>query len=90
MPKYVIERDLSGAGDLTAQELQEISAKSCSVIQGMGPTIQWNQSFITGNKIYCEYIAENEAQLREHADKGNFPITHVAEVKATIDPTSAE
>jgi hypothetical protein len=90
MPKYVIERDLSGAGNLSAQELQEISAKSCSVIQGMGPTIQWNQSFITGNKIYCEYIAENEEQLREHAEKGGFPVTHIAEVKAIIDPTSAE
>jgi hypothetical protein len=90
MPKYVIERDIPGAGKLSEQELQAISQKSCSVLNEMGPQIQWLQSYVTGDKIYCVYIAENEAQVREHAQQGGFPANRVSEVISVIDPTTAE
>lgn len=90
MPKYVIERDIPGAGKLSEQELQAISQKSCSVLNKMGPQIQWLQSYVTGDKIYCVYIAENEAQVREHAQQGGFPANRVSEVISVIDPTTAE
>jgi hypothetical protein len=90
MPKYVIERDIPGAGKLSEQELQAISQKSCSVLKKMGPQIQWLQSYVTGDKIYCVYIAENEAQVREHAQQGGFPANRVSEVISVIDPTTAE
>ena len=90
MPKYVIERELPGAGQLSAADLQGISAKSCGVLQKMGPTIQWVHSYVTGDKIYCVYIAPNEALVREHARQGGFPANKVSEVRTVIDPTTAE
>ena len=90
MPKYVIEREIPGAGNLTAEELQGISQKSCGVLAGMGPQIQWVQSYVTGDKVYCIYIAPNEEMVREHARQGGFPANSIAEVKSVIDPTTAE
>jgi hypothetical protein len=90
MPRYVIERDLPGAGKLSAADLQGISRKSCSVLQQMGPTIQWEHSYVTGDKIYCIYIAENEADLRRHAELGGFPVSRVEKVGSVIDPITAE
>ena len=90
MPRYVIEREIPGAGKLSPQELQAISQKSCSVLDQLGPKIQWEQSFVTGDKIYCVYIASNEQLVREHARQGGFPANSVAEVKSIIDPTTAE
>ncbi|MGB7191832.1 MAG: DUF4242 domain-containing protein [Collimonas pratensis] len=90
MPKYVIERELPGAGNLSPQELQAISQKSCGVLSKMGPQIQWLQSYVTGDKIYCIYIAPNEAQVREHAEQGGFPANRISEVVSVIDPTTAE
>ena len=90
MPKYVIERELPGAGSLSAAELQDVSQKSCSVLQNMGPQIQWIQSYVTGDKIYCVYIAPNEEMIREHATKGGFPANRISEIKSVIDPTTAE
>ncbi|MBP1612333.1 MAG: hypothetical protein H6Q01_996 [Acidobacteria bacterium] len=90
MPKYVIERELPGAGKLSAEQLHAISQKSCGVLQGMGPQVQWIQSFVTDDKIYCVYLAPNEEAVREHARRGDFPANHVARVRAVIDPTTAE
>ncbi|MCX7789184.1 MAG: DUF4242 domain-containing protein [Chloroflexaceae bacterium] len=90
MPKYVIERELPGAGKLSAQELQAISQKSCNVLHGMGPQIQWLHSYVTDDKIYCVYIAPDEAAIREHAEKGGFPANRISEVRTVIDPTTAE
>ena len=90
MPKYVIEREIPGAGGLSAAELQGISQKSCGVLSTMGPQIQWVQSYVTGDKIYCVYIAPNADMVREHARQGGFPANSVAEVKTIIDPTTAE
>lgn len=90
MPKYIIEREIPGAGNLTAEELQAISQKSCGVLSGMGPQIQWVQSYVTGDKVYCVYIAPDEEMVREHARQGGFPANSVAEVKSVIDPTTAE
>jgi hypothetical protein len=89
MPKFVIEREVPGAGKLTGAELQAISQKSCSVLNSMGPQIQWLESFVTGDKIYCIYIAPNEEAVREHAKRGGFPANRVSEVKQIIDPTTA-
>jgi hypothetical protein len=89
MPKFVIERDLPGAGKLSAAELQAVSQKSCGVLRNMGPQIQWVHSYVTDDKIYCVYIAENEAQVREHAAQGGFPANRVSEVRAVIDPATA-
>ena len=90
MPKFVIEREIPNAGSLTPQQLQGISQKSCSVLQNLGPTIQWVHSYVTGDKIYCIYIAENEQQVRKHAEQGGFPANRISEVKTIIDPTTAE
>lgn len=90
MPRFVIERELPGAGNLTTEELKGISQKSCSVLQEMGPLIQWVESYVTNNKVYCVYIAENVDMVKEHAQKGGFPANSVAEVKTIIDPTTAE
>ena len=90
MPKFVIERELKGAGKLPKAELQAISEKSCGVLQGMGPKIQWLESFVTDDKIYCVYIAPDEDAVRQHAAKGGFPANAVARVRTTIDPTTAE
>jgi len=90
MPKFVIERDIPGAGNLSVQELHAISKKSCGVLQEMGPSIQWLQSYVTPDKIYCVYIAPNEAAVREHAQKGGFPANRISQVCTVIDPTTAE
>ena len=90
MPKYVIERDIPNAGSLTEHEIQAISQKSCSVVQKLGPQIQWLHSYVTDDKIYCVYIAPNEEMVREHAKQGGFPANRVSEVKRMIDPTSVE
>jgi hypothetical protein len=90
MPKYVIERDIPGAGKLTPQELRGISQTSCGVLGKMGPQIQWLQSYVTGDKVYCVYIAPDEETVREHARQGGFPANRVSEVTAIIDPTTAE
>ena len=90
MPKYIIERDIPGAGKLSAGELKAISQKSCSVLNKMGPQIQWLQSYVTGDKIYCVYIAPNEKAIRDHAQQGGFPANRVSEVTTVTDPTTAE
>jgi hypothetical protein len=90
MPKFVIERELAGAGKLPPQQLQAISQKSCNVLESMGPKIQWVQSFVTDDKIYCIYVAPNEEMVRQHAQKGGFPANSVARVRTVIDPTTAE
>jgi Protein of unknown function (DUF4242) len=90
MPKYVIEREIPGAGKLSQDEITAISQKSCGVLKNLGPQIQWVESFVTADKIYCVYIAPNEAMVREHAKQGGFPANRVSEVKRMIDPTSAE
>jgi hypothetical protein len=90
MPKYVIEREIPSAGKLSKDELQAISQKSCGVLRNLGPQIQWLQSYVTEDKIYCVYIAPNEKMVREHAEQGGFPADRISEVKAVIDPTTAE
>lgn len=90
MPKFVIEREIPNAGKLSADELQQISAKSCSVLREMGPSIQWVESYVTGNKIFCIYNAPSEKEIREHAERGGFPANAVHQVTARIDPTSSE
>ena len=90
MPKFVIERELPGAGKLSPAELQGISQKSCGVLNTMGPKIQWVQSYVTDDKIYCVYIAPDEATVREHATKGGFPANRVSRIRTTIDPTTSE
>ena len=90
MPKYVIEREIPNAGKLTDDELSSISAKSCDVLHNMGPSIQWQESYVTDDKIYCVYIAESEDLVREHAKRGGFPANSVAQVRRVIDPTTSE
>ncbi|MES2016455.1 MAG: DUF4242 domain-containing protein [Pseudomonadota bacterium] len=90
MPKYVIERDIPGIGKSSLADLKGISQKSCSVLSSMGPQIQWLQSYVTGDKIYCVYIAPNEDAVREHAQRGGFPANRISEVINVIDPTTAE
>jgi hypothetical protein len=90
MPKFVIERDIAGAGKLPRQELQAISRKSCSVLHGMGPQIQWVESYVTDDKIYCIYVAPDEATVKMHAERGGFPANVVAGIRSVIDPTTAE
>jgi hypothetical protein len=90
MPKYVIEREIPGAGSLSADQLQAISQKSCGVLKNLGPQIQWIESYVTDNNIYCIYIAPNEAMVRAHAAQGGFPANSVAQVLRVIDPTTAE
>jgi hypothetical protein len=90
MPKYVIEREIPGAGKLSPQELKAISQTSCGVLQKMGPQIQWVQSYVTDNKVYCVYVAPDEATIRKHAQQGGFPANVVARVRTVIEPTTAE
>jgi hypothetical protein len=90
MPKFVIEREIPGAGDLSPEQLHTISQTSCGVLQSMGSRIQWLHSYVTGDKIYCVYIAPNEEMVREHAKQGGFPANRVSEIKSIIDPTTAE
>jgi len=90
MPKYLIERDLPGAGNLSPEQLQAVSQKSCSVLRDLGPQIQWVHSYVTQDKIYCVYIAPNEKMIREHASQGGFPANRISEVKTIIDPTTSE
>ena len=90
MPRYVIEREIPNTGKLSPQELRTISQKSCSVLNQMGPQIQWVHSYVTDDKIYCLYVAPNEDMVREHATKGGFPANRVAVVTTTIDPTTSE
>ncbi len=90
MPKFVIEREIPGAGKLSSKELQGISQKSCGVLQELGPQVQWVHSYVTDDKIYCVYIAPDEEAVREHAAIGGFPANSVSEIRSVIDPTTAE
>lgn len=90
MPKFVIERNIPGAGDLSPEELQAISRKSCAVLQNMGPQVVWQQSYVATDKVYCVYIAPDEAAVREHARQGGFPADSVMKVSCVIDPATAE
>jgi hypothetical protein len=90
MPKYVIEREIPGAGKLTPAELQAIAQKSCGVLKNLGPSVQWLQSYVTDDKIYCVYIAPDEAAVRKHAEQGGFPANKISRVRTTIDPTTSE
>lgn len=89
MPRYVIERNIPGAGKLSGADLRGISAKSCAVLNQLGPTIQWVQSYVTDDKVYCVYLAPSEALIREHAQLGGFPANRISEVREMIDPTTA-
>jgi hypothetical protein len=90
MPKFVIERDIPGAGKLPRQELHAISQKSCSVLNSLGPKIQWLESYVTDDKVYCVYLAPDEELIRQHAQKGGFPANSIARVRSIIDPTTAD
>ena len=90
MPKYIIEREIPGAGSLTQQELKSISQKSCGILSNMGPRIQWLESYVTDDKVYCVYIAPDEATVRAHAEQGEFPANRISQVRSVIDPTTAE
>ncbi len=90
MPKYIIERDIPNAGALTAQDLQAISQKSCGVLSNIGSKIQWLESYVTDDKVYCVYIAPDEATIKEHAEQGGFPANRISQIRTMIDPTSAE
>ena len=90
MPKYLVEREIPGAGNLSQSDLQNISQTSCGVLEKMGPQIQWVQSYVTGDKVYCVYISPNEEMIREHAQQGGFPANRISEIKSVIDPTTAE
>ncbi len=90
MPKYLIEREIPGAGNLSVDDLRAVAQTSCNVLNQMGPQIQWVQSYVTGDKVYCVYIAPNEEMVREHARQGGFPANSVSEIKSVIDPTTAE
>ena len=90
MPKYIIERDIPGAGQLTTSDLQGIAQKSCGILRDMGPRIQWLHSYVTGDKVYCIYIADSEQAIREHAEQGGFPANRIEEIKTIIDPTTGD
>jgi hypothetical protein len=90
MPKYIIERELPGAGKLTSDQVQAVAQKSCDVLRKLGSEIQWLESFVTEDKIYCVYVAPNEAMVREHAKQGGFPANRVSQVRRMMDPTTAE
>ena len=90
MPKFLIEREIPGAGKLTPPELQAISQKSCGVLREMGPAIQWVESYVTDDKIYCVYVAPNEDAVRQHAQQGGFPANRISQIRSMIDPTTAE
>jgi hypothetical protein len=90
MPKFVIERELPGAGKLSPSDLKGVSQKSCGVLRKMGPSIQWVESFVTDDKIYCVYIAPDEASIKEHAKQGGFPANRISQIRTVIDPTTAD
>ncbi len=90
MPKYIIEREIPNSGSFTSKDLQSISQKSCEVLNNMGPQIQWLESFVTDNKVYCIYIAPDEATIKKHAERGEFPANRISSIKSVIDPTTAE
>lgn len=90
MPKYLIERNIPNAGSLSASDLRAVSQKSCGVLRELGPAIQWVQSYVTGDKVYCVYIASDEQAIREHATRGGFPADRISEITAIIDPATAE
>jgi hypothetical protein len=90
MPKFVVEREIPGIGNLSDQELQNIARKSVGVLKAMGPEIQWLHSYVTGDKIYCVYLAPDEATIREHAKRGGFPANRISAVRRLLDPTAAE
>ncbi len=90
MPKFIIEREIPGAGDLKQEELQGISQKSCSVLKNLGPSVQWVESYVTDDKVYCVYIAPNEELIKEHASQGGFPANKISQVNTIIDPTTSE
>ncbi len=90
MPKFIIEREIPNVGQFSMDQLQGISQKSCSVLQNMGPKIQWLESYVTDNKVYCVYIAPDEAMIRKHAEEGGFPANSIAEIRTVIDPTTSE
>ena len=90
MPKYLIEREIPDAGAMSPAELKTVSQTSCGVLRELGPAIQWIHSYVTGDKVYCVYIAPDEAMVREHAKRGGFPANRVSEIKSVIDPTTAE
>jgi hypothetical protein len=90
MPKYLIEREIAGAGSLTPEQLQAISQKSCGVLRHLGPQVQWVESYVTDDKVYCVYLAPNAELIREHARQGGFPAQRISEVRRMIDPTTAE
>ena len=90
MPKYIIERDIPNAGALTAQDLQYISQKSCGVLSNLGTQIQWLESYVTDDKVYCVYISPDEATIKEHAEQGGFPANRISQIRTIIDPTTAE
>jgi hypothetical protein len=90
MPEYVIERDVPGAGQLTEEQIRDISVRSLEVLKGLGPQIQWLHSYVTDDKIYCVYIAPDEATVREHATKGGFPANRVSRLRTMIDPSTSE
>lgn len=89
VPKYIIEREIAGAGQMSASDLKGVSQRSCAVLRNLGPEIQWVESFVTADKVYCVYIAPNEELIRKHAEQGGFPANRVSEIKAVIDPASA-
>ncbi|MDZ4783184.1 MAG: DUF4242 domain-containing protein [Planctomycetia bacterium] len=90
MPKFVIEREIPGAGKLSADELHGISQKSCSVLKNLGPAIQWVESYVTDDKVYCVYIAPSKDLIEQHAKQGGFPANRISEVRGVIDPTTGE
>ncbi len=90
MPKYIIEREIPGAGQLSGEALQQISQKSCCILKEMGPQIQWIESYVTDDKVYCIYIAPDEQSIRDHAIRGEFPANSIAQIKTVIDPTTGE
>ena len=90
MPKFVIERDIPEAGRMSSEQLQAISQKSCGILREMGPQIQWIQSYVADDKIYCIYVAPDEDAVRKHADKGGFPANRISRIRTVIDPTTAE
>ena len=90
MPKYIIEREIPGAGKLSASDMQSIAQKSCGILKDMGPQIQWVESYVTDDKVYCTYIAPDEASIRKHSEQGGFPANKISEVKTVIDPTTSE
>jgi hypothetical protein len=90
MPKYVIEREIAGAGSLPTDKLQATAQKSCTVLRDLGPQIQWVQSYVSDDKLYCVYISPDEETIREHARRGDFPVSRISRVRSVIDPTTAE